>query len=186
MYVPRARDDAMRSMVLIVELRRKRRKNLRTAVADRAETSGSHHQLHHQCCQTATGHEVYASHHPIPIMPSSNMIRPHAALRRATLLSRAPPTTAAAFSARVSSPRSLAVSRGQQKRMASGGKPNGKDFMGQLYDSTQARLQRENAEQARYAAQRDLTGRGSKGAGLLARETIPQVLIMRNAFFGAL
>lgn len=99
------------------------------------------------------------------------MIRPHAALRRAALLSRAPSTTNPA--ARVPFPRSsLAPRRVSQQRWASGGgsNGNGKDFMGQLYDSTQARLQREKAEQARYAAQRDLTGRGSKGAGLLARK----------------
>ncbi|GME37303.1 D-lactate dehydrogenase [Neofusicoccum parvum] len=103
-------------------------------------------------------------------MPSSNMIRPHAALRRAQLPSTPSPTSAAAFSARVAAgPRSSLPPRHvAQRRWASGGNSNGRDFMGQLYDSTQARLQRERAEQARFAAQRDLTGRGSKGAGLLA------------------
>ncbi|KAB2580962.1 FAD-linked oxidase [Lasiodiplodia theobromae] len=104
-------------------------------------------------------------------MPMSNMIRPHPALRRAPLLSRPPSTipAAAAFSARVSSPSSALPPRYvSQQRWASGGGSNGRDFMGQLYDSTQARLQREKAEQARFAAQRDLTGRGTKGAGLLA------------------
>ncbi|KAL1632221.1 D-lactate ferricytochrome c oxidoreductase [Neofusicoccum ribis] len=103
-------------------------------------------------------------------MPSSNMIRPHAALRRAQLPSTPSPTSAAAFSARVAAgPRSSLPPRHvAQRRWASGGSSNGRDFMGQLYDSTQARLQRERAEQARFAAQRDLTGRGSKGAGLLA------------------
>lgn len=107
----------------------------------------------------------------------SNMIRPHPALRRAPLLSRPPSTipAAAAFSARVSSPSSALPPRYvSQQRWASGGGSNGRDFMGQLYDSTQARLQREKAEQARFAAQRDLTGRGTKGAGLLARKTIPR------------
>lgn len=98
------------------------------------------------------------------------MIRPHAALRRAQLPSTPSPTSAAAFSARVAAgPRSSLPPRHvAQRRWASGGNSNGRDFMGQLYDSTQARLQRERAEQARFAAQRDLTGRGSKGAGLLA------------------
>lgn len=98
------------------------------------------------------------------------MIRPHAALRRAQLPSTPSPTSAAAFSARVAvGPRSSLPPRHvAQRRWASGGNSNGRDFMGQLYDSTQARLQRERAEQARFAAQRDLTGRGSKGAGLLA------------------
>ncbi|GME23182.1 D-lactate dehydrogenase [Neofusicoccum parvum] len=103
-------------------------------------------------------------------MPSSNMIRPHAALRRAQLPSTPSPTSAAAFSARVAAGlrSSLPPRHVAQRRWASGGNSNGRDFMGQLYDSTQARLQRERAEQARFAAQRDLTGRGSKGAGLLA------------------
>ncbi|KAF2139878.1 uncharacterized protein K452DRAFT_352199 [Aplosporella prunicola CBS 121167] len=89
-------------------------------------------------------------------MASSQMIRPQLALRRAL-----PRQCARSLTPRASA--SLPLSHA---RWASGS-PQGKNFMGQLYESTHQRLLRERAEQARFAEQRDLSGRGSKSIGLL-------------------